>query len=99
MRFPEDDDVIEALPANAPNDALNKRILPWTLRSSDHFVDIHSFNPVAEMATVNSVTIPDQIAGCPAKLDHRPYLEDRGAITKVELARLLTPFGIRRELS
>ena len=62
MPLSEYDHVIEALSANAPNQPFRKRILPWTSRRCEHLFDSHSLNPVSEMATVDSVTVPYQIS-------------------------------------
>ena len=38
VRFPEYDHVIEAFPAQGPNDSLHVRILPGTVRRNDHLL-------------------------------------------------------------
>src|SRR5580700_10451688 len=58
----ENDHVVEALATYAANESLGIWILPGASRSREHFFDAHSFNTVAEVATVNSVSITDQIA-------------------------------------
>ena len=62
MRLSEHDDVIEAFSANAPNQTFGERILPGTLRCSEHFRDSHALNSVSEMAAVNAVPVTDQIS-------------------------------------
>src|SRR5260370_41443509 len=62
MRLSKNDHVIETLPANATDEPFRKWILPWTSCCGEHLVNAHSLNPVPEMATVNSVTVPNQIS-------------------------------------
>src|SRR6266478_1700363 len=64
MQFYEDDDVVEAVSANASDEPFRKRILPRTLRSCKHLFNAHSLNPAAELITVDSVSVTDQIARC-----------------------------------
>src|SRR2546427_1636909 len=51
-----------ALSADATDEPFRKWILPWTSCCGEHLVNAHSLNPVPEMATVNSVTVPNQIS-------------------------------------
>src|SRR5438132_538224 len=62
MPLSENDHVIETLSAYATNEPFRKWILPWTSCCGEHLVNAHSLNPVPEMATVNSVTVPNQIS-------------------------------------
>ena len=62
MPLSKNDHVIETLSANATNEPFRKWILPWTSCCGEHLVNAHSLNPVPEMATVNSVTVPNQIS-------------------------------------
>ena len=62
MPLSKNDHVIETLSANATDEPFRKWILPWTSCCGEHLVNAHSLNPVPEMATVNSVTVPNQIS-------------------------------------
>jgi hypothetical protein len=41
MLLVPDDDMIEALVPDTPNQTLDVRVLPWTLRRDEHYVDAH----------------------------------------------------------
>src|SRR5437016_10291761 len=62
MPLSKNDHVIETLSANATNEPFRKWILPWTSCCGEHLVNAHSLNPAPEIATVNSVTVSDQIS-------------------------------------
>ena len=62
MPLSKDGHVIETLSADPTNEPFRKWILPWTSCCGEHLVNAHSLNPVPEMATVNSVTVPNQIS-------------------------------------
>ena len=58
----EDDDLVQALAANTPDAALDKRILPGPPRCSEHFFDTHAFKARLEGLAVHAIAIPDQEA-------------------------------------
>src|SRR5438105_3440404 len=62
MPLSKDGHVIETLSADPTNEPFRKWILPWTSCCGEHLVNAHSLNLVPEMATVNSVTVPNQIS-------------------------------------
>src|SRR5713101_2443984 len=57
----ENNDVIQALPSNGPDQALRVGVLPWWSRSSQDFPNAHPFRRVTELLPVNTVAIPQQI--------------------------------------
>ena len=58
MRFSENDDMIEAIPAYGSDDAFTIWILPRATRRGFDFLDADRFNPFYEFFTVNAFTIP-----------------------------------------
>ena len=69
MLLVEDDDLIEHLATETPDEPLAVRILPWTSRGDLHFFDTHVFDTLLEQCTVDRVPIPEEIArrGLPGK--------------------------------
>ena len=89
MSLSEHDYVIEAFSANAANKPFREWILPRTSRGAEHLSDSHSVNPVSEMATVNSITVSNQISRCRIvwkrfnDLLRRPFC--RGMLSHIEM--------------
>src|SRR5438067_1067662 len=94
MPLSEYDHVIEALSANAPNEPFREWILPRTFRCCEHLLDSHSLNPVSEMATVDSVTVPYRISRHSIfwqrfdDLLRRPFC--RGVLSDIEMQHMAT---------
>ncbi len=51
----EDDDLVQALTANAPDHPLDERVLPGTARGGEHFFDAHAFHARSEGWSVHAV--------------------------------------------
>src|SRR5215471_16117679 len=62
MPFSEHDHMIQALSANAADEAFRERILPRTPCRREHFSNAHSLNPSSKLATVYSITVSDEIS-------------------------------------
>ena len=63
MPLVHDDDVIETLPSNRADHALDERILPGTRRCGHHLGDAHARHAALEGRAVNPVAIPVTPAG------------------------------------
>src|SRR6185436_16898732 len=61
--FAEDEDVIQALAPDRADEPLRERVLPRALRRRKNFVDAHALHAMAELLTVDLVTIPEEIGG------------------------------------
>src|SRR5262249_40327504 len=58
MALVEDDDVIQAFPADRTDQTLNIRVLPRRSRRSDNFRDPHRSDAMAECRTIGFVAVP-----------------------------------------
>src|SRR6267378_5111407 len=56
----EDDDVVQALPSNGPDQALRVGILPWGSRRSEDFPNAHPFRGLTELLSVNTIAVAQQ---------------------------------------
>ena len=63
MRFSENDQVIDALASNRPDDSLSVRVLPGGSRSGDDLSYAHSLNSCMEVGAVDGIAIAEEIAG------------------------------------
>ena len=63
MRLVQDDDVIETLPSDRANHALDVRVLPGTRRRGPHLGDAHTRHAALEGRAVDAVAIPVDPAG------------------------------------
>ena len=61
MSLTDDNDVVQALPPNASNQPLSERILPGAAWRGENLLNIHSLNPVLEMAAIDSVSVTNQV--------------------------------------
>jgi hypothetical protein len=52
-----DDHMIQALPANTPNEALHVRVLPWTLGGNDDRPDPPMLNALPKVCAVNAIAV------------------------------------------
>jgi len=62
MPFSEDDHMIQALSANAADEAFRERILPRTPCRREYLYYSHSLNSSSKLATVYSITVSDEIS-------------------------------------
>jgi hypothetical protein len=62
MSVVEDDDLIEHLATDTPDEPLAVGILPGTARGDLHFFDAHVLDALLEHYTVDRVPIPEEIA-------------------------------------
>ncbi len=60
MVLAEHDDVIQAFSPNRPNDPFHVRRLPWGSIRDDDLFDAHVFHALAEVVTVDAVSISNQ---------------------------------------
>ena len=61
MPLAEDENVIQALASGRTDQALHEGILPGTVRRGENFLDSHAPHSVAELLTVNLVTVAQEI--------------------------------------
>src|SRR5574342_92358 len=59
----EDDDLVEALAADAADDPLGEGILPRTSRSGENLFDSHALHAVLERWPVHLIPVADEEAG------------------------------------
>ena len=59
----QNDEVVQALSSDRANQALGVRILPGTLRRSQHLFDPECRDPLTNIVSVDAVPISDQISG------------------------------------
>ena len=64
MRLVQDDHVIEALPADRADHALDIRILPGTRRRGHDFGDAHASHAALEHGAIDAISIAVEPAGC-----------------------------------
>ena len=62
MSFAEDDDVVEAFPAQGPDHSLKVRRLPGTAWCGDKFLDIEGLHLVLKCQPVNSIPVADEVS-------------------------------------
>ena len=62
MPFSEHDHMIQALSANAADEAFRERILPRTPCRREYLYYSHSLNSSSKLATVYSITVSDEIS-------------------------------------
>ena len=62
MHVVEDDDVIETLATNGPDQALDVGILPRTRWCRDDFMDAHAGDSISEAVPIDGVPIPEEPA-------------------------------------
>ncbi len=69
----QDNDMIEALPPDRSDDALDIGVLPRRSRRRWHVDDIHRLQPIAEDRPIGRVAIADQVSrrGFPRKRFHK----------------------------
>jgi len=63
MPFSQDDDMIEAFPADQADQPFNKSVLPRGAQRRWSITNVHRLKPADEGLTIGSIPIPDQIAG------------------------------------
>src|ERR1700689_5653502 len=63
-RVAENNQMVEALPPDGANDALDVSPLPRRLRHTKHLFDAHVLNLSGEVVAKNSITVSQQIARC-----------------------------------
>ncbi len=63
MRFSENDQVIDALASNRPDDSLSVRVLPGGSRSGDDLSYAHSLNSCMEVGSIDRIAVAEEIAG------------------------------------
>ena len=63
MAFVKDDDVVQALPPDRPDHALDVSVLPRGAWCRDDLSDSHSRDPLAKDRTVRGVAVAQQKAG------------------------------------
>ena len=73
MLFTEDQDMIQALATERPDQAFNIWILPGRARCDRAVANPHPSHPVCEGLPVRTVIVADQIAWCRIP---REYLDD-----------------------
>ena len=61
MRFPENDDVVQAIPTYGADQPFTESILPRAPGRCHDFLDANRLNPFFKFFTINPVTIPQQI--------------------------------------
>jgi hypothetical protein len=59
--FVKDDHVVETLPADGSNDSLDVSTLPRRSGSAENLFDIHHVDLPAEIVSIDSIAIPQQI--------------------------------------
>src|SRR5271165_5099102 len=59
----ENDHLIQALPADGSNHALDVGSLPRRARGRKHFLDAQSFRLFHNVVTINAISIPQKIVG------------------------------------
>ena len=64
MPFIENDDVVEALPADRSDQTLAVRILPRRAWGRDDILDAHRLDPPDEAVAEDAVAVMHQEAGC-----------------------------------
>ena len=57
----EDDHVVQTLPADTPNQSLDKRILPWTPWGDHDLLDPHMLYPLSKGNAIDAVPITQEI--------------------------------------
>ena len=62
MPLMEDDDVVQTLPTDAPDQAFDIGILPWRPWSDDDFLDAHVLDTLPKGCAVDGVPIAQEIA-------------------------------------
>ena len=63
MPFIENDDAVEALPADRSDQTFTIRILPWRGGGCDDFLDAHRLDAPDEIGAEDAVTVTNQIKG------------------------------------
>lgn len=80
----QDDDVVQALTAECPVDALDERILPGRPRADQKFIDAHPSHSVGEVVAVDTVTVAEKVLGFRAiarkSLDDLPSCPASGGV-------------------
>src|SRR6266403_3514376 len=61
MSLMQDDHVVQAFAADAPNQPFDVWILPRTPRGDDHLFDLHVLHPLPKRSAVDVVPIPQEI--------------------------------------
>ena len=59
----EDEDVIQALAADRPDEPLREGVLPRTLRCREDLLDRHAFHSAPKLLAVDLVTVAQEIGG------------------------------------
>jgi hypothetical protein len=60
----EDDDVVEALAPDRPDESLGEGILPWAVRGREKFTDPHTRHTLPEVDTVDCVAVAEEVNRC-----------------------------------
>jgi hypothetical protein len=64
MRFAEDDDVVQAFPANGPNQSFSKTVLPRRPRRDRFVADAHGAHPLENNRTEDAIAVANQVPWC-----------------------------------
>jgi hypothetical protein len=73
----EDDDLIQALPANGSNHSFDVRALPGRARSGQHLFDSHRLDLLHKLVAEDPIAVPEQITGCGLPREGFPELVSR----------------------
>lgn len=63
VSFTENDDLVEALPADRSDQTLAVRILPRRGGGSEYFLDAHRLDAPDEAVTEDTVAVPQEVPG------------------------------------
>src|ERR1700736_6519271 len=61
MAFVQNDEMIEAIVAQVPDQPLQERVLPRTSRCAEALFDPHALDPPLKCAAVNCIAIAEQV--------------------------------------
>ena len=65
MAFIEDNDIVETIPADAPDEPFHVWIVPGAPRSGEHFFDEETAYAAAEAVAIDRITIAQQVRAVP----------------------------------
>src|ERR1035437_2341954 len=60
MALPQDDHMVQKLPAQGSHEPFNERILPWTTVGSTHFLDATGVEELFHAIAIDSVVVEEE---------------------------------------